>query len=95
MRIIALSAILLLVTQVHAEEALNTWQVLPGMTSAQLASSDGWELASSSGLSWPDGRQALVTFWKGPKQNYLRCVTYFDASMGSTGEGCYRAPITK
>lgn len=57
----------------------------------------GWTIESSAGLSWPDGRQAIVTFWKGPEKDaYLRgvvvrCISYFSADMTDTGEKCQMA----
>jgi hypothetical protein len=45
-------------------------------------------LALGYGLSWPDGRQAIVTFWKA-ENSVFRCIDYFDTSMQSTGGGCY------
>jgi len=38
------------------------WELLPGMTSAQLSASE-WEMEGSSGLSWDDGKQAVISFW--------------------------------
>lgn len=49
-----------------------------------------YKLASSVGLSWPDGRQAIVTFWQHAPVLY-RCIDYFDASMRSTGGKCQGA----
>jgi hypothetical protein len=64
------------------------WQVVPGLTSANLAASK-WELVGSSGLSWPDGRQAIVSFWASENPQFtFRCTKFFDASMRSTGEKC-------
>lgn len=64
------------------------WYQMPGTTSADLAGS-GWLLLSSSGLSWPDGRQAIVTFWKNPDTaEVIRCIGYFEADMSGDGEAC-------
>lgn len=41
---------------------LELWEWAPGTTSAGLAL-QGFEPVSSAGLSWPDGRQSVVTFW--------------------------------
>lgn len=57
------------------------------LTSADLASK-AIPLTASSGLSWPDGRQALVTYWKDGIATY-RCVDYFDSNMQATGSICY------
>src|SRR5262245_35208891 len=68
-----------------------TWLILPGVTSASIAVvPEGWQLVSSSGLSWPHGKQAIVTFWR--KGNiHRRCLDYFDADMQQTGGLCYEA----
>ena len=73
-----------------AGSAAPRWELLVGMTSAQLAAA-GWELVASSGLSWPDGRQGLVTFWRAVfdgRPFLFRCVTAFDAYMEEAGEAC-------
>ena len=57
-------------------------------TSADLAVHGG-KLISSSGHSWPDGRQAITTFWRGGDgslDRYTRCISYFNADMQKTGE---------
>ena len=69
------------------------WKALPGLTSAKLAAS-GWLQTSAAGLSWPDGRQAVVTFWvstENENQMTMRCVDYFDDDMVATGGGCSQA----
>src|SRR5262249_31970640 len=62
---------------------------VPGQTSANVASTKGAQLKSSSGLSWPDGRQVIISFWQlGSLQ--LRCRTFFDIDMRETGDICER-----
>lgn len=78
----------------HAQAREETWQAMPGVTSARLAT-DGWELISSSGLSWPDGRQAVVTFWRGNDRAIRRCNDFFDADMQQTGGLCYEPKAGK
>ena len=72
----------------------NRWAIAPGVTSANLAHTP-WVLVQSTGLSWPDGRQAVVTFWATPERAsggafalYIRCTAYFDRDMIQTGEKC-------
>ncbi|PAP92140.1 hypothetical protein CIT31_29715 [Mesorhizobium wenxiniae] len=80
------------ITSVSASEAAE-WQALPGMTSASLAQS-GWRQTGAAGLSWPDGRQAVVSFWESTseKQRFtFRCVAYFDKDFHQTGDACYQA----
>lgn len=75
-----------------AEEDL--WEYLPGITSGILADK-GQRLVTSSGLSWPDGSQAVVTFWQEKRGQYVRCITYFDKSMAYTGDKCERGKKPK
>ncbi len=66
----------------------NRWQIVPGLTSANLASSL-YLPQSSAGASWSDRRQATVTYWKSSNSLYLiRCIAYFDKDMSQTGEKC-------
>ncbi len=80
-------------TSYAQENSLPKWEpIIPFQTSAALAL-NGWELISSAGLSWPDGRQALVSYWALTKEGNrltLRCYDYFDADMQSTGGACYQ-----
>lgn len=78
-----------------AEALASDWVPHPKDTSAILASGNEWKLISSTGISWPDGRQALVTFWEYrflPEQEVrviVRCHDFFNLSMQSTGAICY------
>ena len=68
------------------------WDVFTGITSSSLAH-EGAELMTSSALSWPDGTQAIVTFWRPIQEPYIwanvvRCMDYFDSFMQSTGGVC-------
>ena len=38
------------------------WKPDPHATSGGLAAAS-WKMLGTAGLSWPDGRQAVVTFW--------------------------------
>ena len=60
------------------------------MISALLARSEGWRVVTSSGLSWPDGRQAVVSFWTNGTMT-MRCTDYFEADMTPTGGLCAQA----
>jgi hypothetical protein len=44
-----------------------------------------------STLSWPDGRQAVVTMWNSKLGDFARCFDYFDAKMNQTGGKCERS----
>lgn len=81
--------------RVEADEP-RLWKLKPGTWSANLARSSHWELVTSSGLSWPDGRQAIITFWRQKQSSsgqtsMLRCVDYFDLSMRAARGTCYEA----
>jgi hypothetical protein len=82
---------LLAAADVRAQDTwMSGWLSGGGNTTAFLAIS-GFEQLSAAGLSWPDGRQGIVTFWKGEASGvtaHFRCVTYFDASMVEAGELC-------
>jgi hypothetical protein len=73
----------------------SEWEMKPGNSSANLAATNDWDLISSSAMSWPDGRQLLITFWESqfsPKDGVrilVRCYDYFAADMQSTGAICY------
>src|SRR5680860_1849552 len=62
------------------------WRVVLPLQSNDLASKQA-ELLSSSGLSWPDGRQGIVTFWRHENSLY-RCIDFFDESYQQTGGAC-------
>jgi len=62
---------------------------LDSATSAELARG-GWKYLGMSTLSWPDGRQAVVTLWSSKLGDFARCFDYFDAEMRQTGGKCER-----
>lgn len=85
---LAALAVLCVIAGCPTQADAANWQTMPGTTSADLAGG-GWRLLSSSGLSWPDGRQAIVTFWKDPDAPaVIRCISYFEADMSGDGEAC-------
>ena len=61
-----------------------------GQGAAQLAR-DGWKFLAMSTMSWPDGRQAVVTLWQSELGDYARCFDYFDAAVRQTGGKCERS----
>jgi hypothetical protein len=78
------------VSTVDAQSANPGWSIQPGMKSEGMVGG-GWALVSSAGLSWPDGRQAVVTFWAKAvklRLRYTRCIDFFDNSMVATGGTC-------
>ncbi len=68
----------------------GTWGVDPEASSAGLAR-DGWQFLAMSAMSWPDGRQAVVTLWRSELGDFARCFDYFDAAMQQTGGKCERS----
>ena len=63
------------------------WGLDPTATSAEMARG-GWKYLGMSTLSWPDGRQAVVTMWSSKLGDFARCFDYFDAEMRPVGGKC-------
>jgi hypothetical protein len=76
--------------QTSGPEGAGIWGLDPNATSAALAR-DGWKFLSMSTMSWPDGRQAMVTLWNSEIGDFARCFDYFDAAMNQTGGKCERS----
>jgi hypothetical protein len=70
------------------------WSPSQEYTSHGLASV-GWQFLGVSGLSWPDGRQAIVTFWDSSEGQVARCFDYFDANMSEVRGNCQHAEPKK
>lgn len=94
LRLVAVMALLGMAHSVQGLEsatnrAPNRWATMPDQTSANLSGTH-WQLAGTAGLSWVDGRQAIVTFWSSPgkKPSTIRCTAYFDKDMVESGEKC-------
>ena len=68
----------------------GVWGLDPPATSAELARG-GWKYLGMAALSWPDGRQAVVTMWNSKLGDFARCFDYFDAAMHQTGGKCERS----
>jgi hypothetical protein len=76
--------------ETSGKQGAGIWGVDPDATSATLAR-DGWKFLSMSTMSWPDGRQAVVTLWNSEIGDFARCFDYFDAAMSQTGGKCERS----
>ena len=95
MRVIAASAFVsaLLTLPIQADE----WVPLPETTSATFAKLPGWVLSGTAAMSWPDGRQALITYWRrcyDESQETCftqRCIDYFDSDMRQSDSLCHSA----
>lgn len=72
----------------------GNWEYVDGLHSGRMAAS-GWSMLGMSGLSWPDGRQGILTYWNDAADKrsgfYVRCLAYFDAGMSARGEKCEAA----
>ncbi len=68
----------------------GVWGIDESVSAAMLAR-DGWKFLDMSTMSWPDGRQAVVTLWNSELGDYARCFDYFDADMNQTGGKCERS----
>jgi hypothetical protein len=72
------------------QDGYGVWGFDEEASSAALAR-DGWKFLSMSTMSWPDGRQALVTLWVSQLGDFARCFDYFDAKMIQVGGKCERS----
>lgn len=85
-----LLGVLLNIASAQGQEVVeqDKWKAMPGTQSSDLAKTIIVTLVSSAGHSWPDGRQAIVTFWRSGA-TYLRCIDYFEQDMTPSGGICY------
>ena len=78
----------------------DEWKMLPSYSMYDLLNQESVgglkfesEITGTSGLSWPDGRQAIITSFEvrssDSKRWFYRCRDYFDNSMRQTGQMCY------
>ena len=72
------------------ESGYGVWGFDAEASSASLAH-DGWKFVAMSTMSWPDGRQAVVTMWVSKLGDFARCFDYFDAKMVQAGGKCERS----
>ena len=72
------------------QDGYGVWGFDEKASSAELARG-GWKFLSMSTMSWPDGRQAVVTMWNSKLGDFARCFDYFDANMVQTGGKCERS----
>ena len=99
MRPITLLAVLAMTTPAIAQghpDLSGDWEPDTETSSRRLVMA-GFDQTGAAGLSWPDGRQAVVTFWRGQDEHYLfvyRCMSFFDADLVPTGEQCVRAAMS-
>ncbi len=72
----------------------HTWQVVPGVTSADLAA-DEWVVVEATALSNSGGGHVVMSFWERPAGYghtlVMRCLTTFDASLNQVADVCSRA----
>jgi hypothetical protein len=90
MSILATGAALAEDRQTSGERGAGVWGLDEKASSAALAR-EGWTFLSMSTMSWPDGRQAVVTLWNSKLGDFARCFDYFDADMNQTGGKCERS----
>jgi hypothetical protein len=82
----------LLASSIAGASIAAEWQWMPNVTTAELAAA-GWHVEAMGGMSWPDGRQGTVTFWR--HDNYLvRCFTYFLADAQQSGDLCKHSGLS-
>lgn len=78
----------------HAEEKEtpsfeSPWEKFDNITISKLWNSEDAIMLSTSSLSWPDGKQGLVTYFQSKSRVY-RCVDLYDAEFKQVGADCYR-----
>jgi hypothetical protein len=76
------------------ESATEGWNQEPSTTSGGFAQAR-CQLLGTAGLSWPDGRQGIITFWHCEDGKTARCLDYFDAEMAATGGRCDSVTMRK
>ncbi len=92
-RIRIVFAMIVLAGAAQAED----WTEWQDATSAIIATTEGCRFNGTAAMSWPDGRQGLITFWQcclDFEREYctvLRCTDYFDTDMQRTGGLCAAA----
>jgi hypothetical protein len=74
----------------NPNDGYGVWGFDAEASSASLAR-DGWKFLALSTMSWPDGRQAVVTMWVSQLGDFARCFDYFDAKMMQVGGKCERS----
>lgn len=91
LQLMLLSAVRLASLSVGAVNAQTSdWQPMFEWNTARLAE-EGHRLIGTSGMSWPDGRQSVVTFWEVEIDGIpptVRCITSFAADQQQTGDLC-------
>ena len=90
----ALGFVLLLIATSSANGRETTWILDSEAESAALART-GWQFLGTTGLSWPDGRQAIVTFWRSSLGDVVRCIDYYDSNLQTSGSICHRSGVQK
>lgn len=75
-------------TTLAAPATAQQWSSL-GPSLAFLAAS-GWRQTGAAGLSSPDDRHAVISFWEAPEgQNGVyRCTTVFDQNFNQVSDTC-------
>jgi hypothetical protein len=63
------------------------WTLQPGWGSARVLVEKSGRIAAVTGLSWPDGRSAIVSYIDANDGLY-RCTDFKDASYRSTETSC-------
>ena len=76
--------------ETSGDPAASIWGLDGEATSATLARG-GWKFLSMGTMSWPDGRQAVVTMWNSELGDFARCFDNFDPAMTQTGGKCERS----
>lgn len=87
-RNVVLTVFFFLITGVAV--AAPEWTAHPGWSSARVLAEKPGRIVAVTGLSWSDGRSAIVSYIDTPEGLY-RCTDFKNSSYQSTGSSCEKA----
>ena len=65
------------------------WEMIPGLSAHMIVAEKSGTLVSSDALPWPDGRSALITYYRASDGIY-RCTDFKDESYRDMGFVCHK-----
>jgi hypothetical protein len=69
------------------------WEPVANVNSANIARLD-WDLISTDAANWPDGRMALISYWRDKKQKVMmRCVDFKNKDFQDIGTLCSQPAV--
>lgn len=82
---VALAALSFLITGVVA--AAPEWAAQPGWGSARVLAEKPGRIVAVTGLNWPDGRSAIISYID-TNEGLYRCTDFKNDSYQPTGSAC-------